>query len=84
MIAKRFFYVCAALLCLAIAYHLGARSATAQANNQAISSFNIEGFCAGSPGIIVLTTKGDVYRRPMTCSGLPAGAPILLGNFWIP
>ena len=30
MVAKRFFYVCAGLLCLALAYHLGARSATAQ------------------------------------------------------
>jgi len=30
-VAKRFFYVCAGILCLALAYHLGARSATAQA-----------------------------------------------------
>ena len=30
MVAKRFFYVCAGLLCLALAYHLGARSAGAQ------------------------------------------------------
>jgi hypothetical protein len=29
MVAKRFFYVCAGLLCLALAYHLGARSAAA-------------------------------------------------------
>ena len=28
--AKRFFYICAGLLCLALAYHLGARNATAQ------------------------------------------------------
>ncbi len=28
--AKRFFYVCAGILCLAFAYHLGATSATAQ------------------------------------------------------
>jgi len=30
MVAKRFFYVCAGILCLALAYHLGAQSATAQ------------------------------------------------------
>jgi hypothetical protein len=30
MFAKRFFYVCAGLLCLAITYHLGARNATAK------------------------------------------------------
>jgi hypothetical protein len=29
--AKRFFYVCAGLLCLALTYHAGARNATAQA-----------------------------------------------------
>jgi len=28
--AKRFFYVCAGLLCIALAYHAGARTATAQ------------------------------------------------------
>lgn len=32
MDAKRFFYVCAGLLCLALAYHLGARSAAAIGN----------------------------------------------------
>ena len=31
MFAKRFFYVCAGLLCLALAYHLGATNAAAQA-----------------------------------------------------
>src|SRR5438132_215026 len=30
MVAKRFFYVCAGIFLLAVAYHLGARSATAQ------------------------------------------------------
>ena len=29
MFARRFFYVCAGLLCLALAYHLGATTATA-------------------------------------------------------
>ena len=28
--AKRFFFTCAGILCLALAYHLGATSATAQ------------------------------------------------------
>ena len=31
MVAKRFFYVCAGLLCLALVYHLGAMNASAQA-----------------------------------------------------
>ena len=41
MAAKRFFYVCAGLLCLALAYHLGATKAGAQ------SSVTIEGANAG-------------------------------------
>src|SRR5262245_56174267 len=32
MFVKRFFYVCAAILCLALSYHLGARLAGAQGN----------------------------------------------------
>ena len=32
--AKRFFYLCAGFLCLALAYHLGATSATAQAEGR--------------------------------------------------
>ena len=30
MLAKRFMYVCAGLLCLAVVYHLGTRNAGAQ------------------------------------------------------
>jgi hypothetical protein len=31
MVAKRFFFICAGILCLAFAYHLGARSASGEA-----------------------------------------------------
>jgi hypothetical protein len=30
MVTKRFFFICAGILCLALAYHFGAQSATAQ------------------------------------------------------
>ncbi len=47
MVTKRFFYVCAGLLCLALAHHLGARSTTAQA------SASIEAAaCYDVPGIV--------------------------------
>lgn len=36
MLAKRFFYVSAGILCLALAYHLGATSATAQGTSSGI------------------------------------------------
>src|SRR5689334_9878936 len=39
MKARAFFYVCAAIMCLAVAYHLGARSAVAQSG-----SFRVLGF----------------------------------------
>ena len=40
MHAKRFFYVCAGILCLALAYHFGARSATAQASGYDCAGVN--------------------------------------------
>ena len=36
MLAKRFFYVCVGILLLALTYHLGAESATAQAEKQSL------------------------------------------------
>src|SRR5881397_3487793 len=45
MVAKRFFYVCAGLLCLALAYHLGATSARSQPISSAIEAAS----CYDSP-----------------------------------
>ncbi|HEY3216222.1 MAG TPA: hypothetical protein VGK93_06980 [Candidatus Eisenbacteria bacterium] len=56
MFAKRFFYVCAGLLCLALAYHLGARSATAQATKTQIAT------ATGGSSCLVILANGDVYR----------------------
>jgi hypothetical protein len=54
---KRFLYVCAALLCLALAYHLGARNATAQARANPIV-----GVAAASPADVwVVLADGSVY-----------------------
>ena len=56
MFAKGFFYVCAGLLCLALAYHLGAPNATAQApKSQIVSGYGT------STGFVVLA-NGYVYR----------------------
>ena len=55
MLAKRFFYVCAGLLCLALSYHFGALNATAQApGNSVVASF-------GGALSAVVTANGDVY-----------------------
>lgn len=41
--AKKLFYVCAGLLCIALAYHLGATSATAQApETYVVGSFDVD------------------------------------------
>jgi len=52
MLAKRFFYVSAGLLCLALAYHFGASSAAAQAPaNPVVATY----------GNLAYTANGDVY-----------------------
>lgn len=55
--AKRFFFVSAGILCLALAYHFGAESATAQAPSNPV--------VAANNGNYVFTANGDVYR-PVT------------------
>lgn len=60
--AKRFFYVCAGLFLLAMTYHLGAKSAGAQAGGEVIgvsSHFYSAGLASE---YVVATSSGDVYR----------------------
>jgi hypothetical protein len=68
--AKRFFYVCAGLLCLTLVYHLGARSATAQAPGNPIVTM-----AAQNGGWGVVTANGDFY-----ISGSPNGGTWTLGS----
>ena len=79
--AKRFFYVCAGMLLLALSYHLGATTATAQApSNSVVASW--ESVYGGNTPSIVVTANGDVYaggqqgQGPWTHrSNVFAGAP---------
>lgn len=74
--AKRLFLVSAAILMLAIAYHLGARNAAAQ------SGAAIVGFSAYDNGyLFVLTSDGEVYMRRGTTTGwtMPLAH---VGNVW--
>jgi hypothetical protein len=76
MFAKRFFYVCAGILMLAVSYHFGATSATAQAGS------NVTGITySGAGSMFVLTGNGDLYSNSdaRISQGLPAS---LVGNFW--
>ena len=75
MVAKRFFYVCAGLLCLALAHHFGAQSATAQSGQTVAAAFPY------SAGVLVLTTNGDTFYRGFGPYAY-FGAAVPAGNFW--
>ena len=65
--AKKFFYVCAGLLMLAIAYHLGAGTATAQAPSNSVVAAQ-----GGAGGVsTVWTANGDVYVSDNPASTAP-------------
>ena len=69
MVAKRFFHVCAGILCLALAYHLGAQNATAQAPGNPV--------VAAEPNM-VYTANGDAYYR--SSSSGPVFSWAFVGN----
>ena len=54
--ARKFFYVCAGLLCLAISYHLGAKSAGAQVGGSIVSMASNT-----SNQWMAVTSAGDTY-----------------------
>ena len=59
MRSRTFLHVSLGILALAVAYHLGARSATAQAPGN-----SVVGICpeSGSGWILAITANGDTYR----------------------
>jgi hypothetical protein len=76
MVAKRFFYVCAGLLCLALAYHLGAMSATAQSG--VLDASEVSYSYGTIPGVVVNRMMYEAHGNPpdpFTLS-LTASAPV--------
>ena len=57
--ARKFFYVCAGMLMLALSYHFGASTATAQA-----PSNPVVGLSAYTTNFLVMTANGDSYVTP--------------------
>ena len=57
--ARKFFYVCGGIFLLALAYHLGARSAGAQATSDPVVGMSSDGNAYG--GYLAVTAGGDVY-----------------------
>jgi len=80
MVAKRFFYVCAGLLCLALAYHLGARSATAQASS-GVECANVNEFqnttCAVIGRLFYWQPRDIDPPLPYTPTPVPGTSPIV-------
>ena len=72
--ARRFFYVAAAVLILALAYHLGAGTTVAQAPENPVVA-QVTGI-NGAP-IGVVTANGDIY---LSTSGSLAGPFALTSN----
>ena len=54
---KRFFYFCAALLCLSLAFHFGYTTAKAQAPGSSVAAA-----AGGTIGTWVFTSNGDAYQ----------------------
>jgi hypothetical protein len=74
MLAKRFFYVSAGILCLALAYRPGASTATAQMNSQPVAHF-----LAGE-NHLVMTANGDLFSGDGSL-GWSGTTPNYMGNF---
>ena len=55
--ARKFFYVCAGMFLLALSYHFGASTATAQAPASAVTAAS-----GGTIGTWVFTANGDAYQ----------------------
>ncbi len=55
--AKRLFFICAGILCLALAYHLGATNATAQSGARGEIRF----VDARGPYVLVVSETDDIY-----------------------
>ena len=58
--AKRFFFICAGILCLAFAYHLGAKNASAQSGTGHIKDIRPSGDSKGEV-FLVVTDADDIY-----------------------
>src|SRR5262245_19554507 len=74
--ARKFFYVCAGMLMLALSYHFGFSTASAQA-----PGLSVIGFSSDQAGRYeVMLSNGDIYHHSDPLSG---GSPLYRGNFWL-
>lgn len=82
--AKRLFFVSAAILMLMVAYHLGTREAEAQSSG-AINGLTATawGQVPGDAGTMyIVTPNGDCFSRRIDGSNNLNGSVYYMGNFW--
>lgn len=75
--AKRLFFVSAAILMLMVAYHLGTREARAQSGGAIVAAFG-----SGGSGVYVVTPNGDTFFRPAAGNRYVGESAEFVGNFW--
>ncbi|MBI3115257.1 MAG: hypothetical protein HYZ09_02060 [Candidatus Kerfeldbacteria bacterium] len=75
--AKRLFFVSAAILMLMVAYQLGARNVQAQSGGQIVAAFG-----SGGSGVYVVTSNGDTFFRPAAGNRYVGESAESVGNFW--
>ena len=76
--ARKFFYVCAGMLMLALSYHLGAGTAAAQATGRVVSMQAL--FAGVGGGILYCTDAGDLYFRYVSGAAGDGGPSDLLAS----
>ena len=59
--ARKFFYVCAGMLMLALSYHFGASTATAQASGNLVVAVTNFAQPAEAHSFLAVTASGDAY-----------------------
>lgn len=79
---KKFFYMCAAILCLVVAYHFGATNAQGQAGSSTVGFSTV--LYGTTTYCYVMTSNGDVFSRETQGVNRPfTGAPPnYIGNYW--
>lgn len=81
---RRFAYACLGVLALALAFHVGARSATAQGGGEFVGITQIASSGSGgaSCALVAITAGGDLYRTTVWDYPCTYNAPFPTWVLW--
>lgn len=79
---KKFFYACAAILCLVVAYHFGATNARGQSGSPVTGMSTV--LTGSKPYVFVMTPNGECFVRGVNSigTGFDPYPATDMGNFW--